>query len=53
MGLVKEERLKQSASKSPWIKRMTETKDEFLGRPLVDLEVSEEIISTLYDSFPM
>lgn len=27
---------------------MTEGKDEFLGRPLEDLEVSEEIVSTLY-----
>lgn len=48
MEVVKQERLKDSTDKSPWIKRMTESKDEFLGRPLTDLEISEEIIGNLY-----
>ena len=47
MAIVQEQRLKDSKDKSPWIRRMTESKDEYLGRPLEDIEVTEEIISTL------
>lgn len=51
MDVVREERVKKTAEKSPWIQRMTESKDEWLGRTLTDLEVSEEIIGNLYGSY--
>jgi cytochrome P450 len=44
---VREQRLKASKQKSPWIQKLTEKDDEYLGRPMNDLEVAEEIISTL------
>lgn len=47
MSIICEQRLKDSKEKSPWIRRMTESKDEYLGRPLEDIEVSEEIVSIL------
>jgi hypothetical protein len=50
MKVVEEERKKDTKEKSPWIQRMTESKDDFLGRPLTDREISEEIIGNLYVS---
>ena len=47
LEIVAEERAKKPEERSSWIRRLMEKDDEYHRRPMLDLEISEEIISTL------
>ncbi|KIX01346.1 uncharacterized protein Z518_09071 [Rhinocladiella mackenziei CBS 650.93] len=48
LEIVAEERAKMPEERSSWIKRLMDRDDDFLGRPLRDLEIAEEIVGVLF-----
>jgi hypothetical protein len=47
LQVVAAEREKKPTERAKWISRLIEGEDEFLGRPLLDIEIAEEIIGAL------
>jgi cytochrome P450 len=47
LEIVAEERAKKPEERSSWISRLMDRDDDFLQRPLSDLEIAEEIVGAL------